>query len=135
MKNKLTQARSFRFFSVCCLLLFFSIALMAQNLTVKGIVKDQTGEAIIGASVLVKGTTLGTITDFDGNFTLMDVPESSLIEVSFVGYLTQEIKASSSLLNIILKEDNKTLDEVIVVGYGVQKKSVVTASIAKVGSD
>ena len=103
MKNKLTQARSFRFFSVCCLLLFFSIALMAQNLTVKGIVKDQTGEAIIGASVLVKGTTLGTITDFDGNFTLMDVPECSLIEVSFVGYLTQEIKTSSSLLNIILK--------------------------------
>lgn len=117
------------------LAIVFSIASMAQNLTVKGIVKDQTGEAIIGASVLVKGTTLGTITDFDGNFTLMDVPEASLIEVSFVGYLTQEVKASSSLLNIILKEDNKTLDEVIVVGYGVQKKSVVTASIAKVGSD
>lgn len=114
---------------------FVPISIWAQIKQVKGIVKDQTGEAVIGASVLIKGTTNGTITDFDGNFTLIDVPENSLIEVSFVGYLTQEVKASSSMLNIILKEDNKTLDEVIVVGYGIQKKSVVTASIAKVGSD
>ncbi len=101
----------------------------------KGNVKDATGEPVIGASVLVKGTTNGTITDFDGNFELNDVSGNAVIEVTFVGYLPQEVKVSSTPLNIILKEDTKTLDEVVVIGYGVQKKSVVTASIAKVGSD
>ncbi len=118
-----------------CLMLFFSLESFAQQLTVKGIVKDVSGEPVIGASVLVKGTTIGAITDFDGNFTLPDVPENSVIEVSFIGYVTQQVEASPSLLNIILKEDSKALDEVVVIGYGVQKKSVVTASIAKVGED
>lgn len=118
-----------------CLLFFFSIGMFAQQLTVKGIVKDETGEPIIGASVLEKGTTNGTITDFDGNFTLQNVAGGATIDITFVGYLPQSVKASSSPLNIVLKEDNKTLDEVVVIGYGVQKKSVVTASIAKVSSD
>lgn len=129
--SKKSQAHAQRFL-MSCLLFFFSVGLFAQQLTVKGIVKDETGEPVIGASVLVKGTSNGTITDFDGNFTLLNVPETSTIEVSFVGYLPQSVKPSSSLLNIILKEDNQALDEVVVIGYGIQKKSVVTASIAKV---
>lgn len=117
-----------------CLMFFFSLGAFAQQLTVKGIVKDVSGEPIIGASVVVKGTSNGVITDFDGNFTIPNVPEGSVIDISFIGYVTQSVKASSQM-NIILKEDSKTLDEVVVIGYGVQKKSVVTASIAKVGED
>lgn len=113
---------------------FFSLGAFAQQLTVKGIVKDVSGEPIIGASVVVKGTSNGVITDFDGNFTIPNVPEGSVIDISFIGYVTQSVKASFQM-NIILKEDSKTLDEVVVIGYGVQKKSVVTASIAKVGED
>lgn len=113
---------------------FFSLGAFAQQLTVKGIVKDVSGEPIIGASVVVKGTSNGVITDFDGNFTIPKVPEGSVIDISFIGYVTQSVKASFQM-NIILKEDSKTLDEVVVIGYGVQKKSVVTASIAKVGED
>ena len=113
---------------------FFSLGAFAQQLTVKGIVKDVSGEPIIGASVVVKGTSNGVITDFDGNFTIPNVPEGSVIDISFIGYVTQSVKASSQM-NIILKEDSKTLDEVVVIGYGVQKKSVVTASIAKVGEN
>ncbi len=113
---------------------FFSLGAFAQQQTVKGIVKDVSGEPIIGASVVVKGTSNGVITDFDGNFTIPNVPEGSVIDISFIGYVTQSVKASSQM-NIILKEDSKTLDEVVVIGYGVQKKSVVTASIAKVGED
>ncbi len=113
---------------------FFSLGAFAQQQTVKGIVKDVSGEPIIGASVVVKGTSNGVITDFDGNFTIPNVPEGSVIDISFIGYVTQSVKASSQM-NIILKEDSKTLDEVVVIGYGVQKKSVVTASIAKVGEN
>ncbi|MCR8917827.1 TonB-dependent receptor [Bacteroides sp. ET225] len=113
---------------------FFSLGAFAQQLTVKGIVKDVSGEPIIGASVVVKGTSNGVITDFDGNFTIPKVPEGSVVDISFIGYVTQSVKASPQM-NIILKEDSKTLDEVVVIGYGVQKKSVVTASIAKVGEN
>lgn len=136
MKNKSNQTQAFRYvLSAWCLLFFFSIGMFAQQLTVKGNVKDATGEPIIGASVLIKGTTNGTITDFDGNFSLPDVSSGATIEITFVGYLPQTLKASSSPLNVVLQEDAKTLDEVVVVGYGVQKKSVVTASIAKVSAD
>lgn len=136
MKNKSNQTQAFRYaLSAWCLLFFFSIGMFAQQLTVKGNVKDATGEPIIGASVLIKGTTNGTITNFDGNFSLPDVSSGATIEITFVGYLPQTMKASSSPLNIVLQEDAKTLDEVVVVGYGVQKKSVVTASIAKVSAD
>ena len=117
-----------------CLMFFFSLGAFAQQLTVKGIVKDVSGEPIIGASIVVKGTSNGVITDFDGNFTIPKVPEGSVVDISFIGYVTQSVKASPQM-NIILKEDSKTLDEVVVIGYGVQKKSVVTASIAKVGEN
>lgn len=129
------QLQAHRYMLSIFLLFFFLLEMFAQQLTVKGVVKDATGESIIGASVLVKGTTNGTITDFDGNFILTNVPNDAIIEITFVGYLPQSMKATSTPLNVILKEDTQTLDEVVVIGYGVQKKSVVTASIAKVGSD
>lgn len=135
MKNKQIHTQTWRLIITCFLFIFSAVRLTAQDLTVRGVVKDATGESVIGASVVVKGTSIGTITDFDGTFTLNGVSKNSSIEISFVGYITQEVKASSSLLNIVLKEDNQALDEVVVVGYGVQKKSVVTASISRVSSD
>lgn len=111
-----------------------NVAIVQQNETCKGVVKDATGEAVIGASVVVKGTTNGTITDFDGNFSLSGVKVGSTIVVSYVGYQTQELKWNGSTLNVLLKEDSKTLSEVVVVGYGTQKKANLSGSVAMVDS-
>lgn len=136
MRNDLKKTQAFRYMlSVGCLLFFFSIGMFAQQQTVKGVVKDVTSEPIIGASVLVKGTSNGTITNLDGAFSLSNVEEGVEIEITYVGYLPQIVKATIAPLNIILREDTKTLDEIVVIGYGTQKKSVVTASIAKVSSE
>ena len=89
---------------------------------------------MIGVSVLEKGTTNGVITDLDGNYTL-SVNEGATIVFSYIGYVTQEKKAAAGTMNIVLKEDNKTLDEVVVVGYGVQKKSSVTGAISSVKAE
>ena len=106
-----------------------------EKVTVKGIVTDAKGEAIIGANIIEKGTTNGTITDFDGKFTLQNVPDNGTIQVSFVGYKTVDIQVKGqSTVKIILEEDTETLDEVVVVGYGVQKKSDVTGAMARVTS-
>jgi len=100
-----------------------AIEVDAQGKAVTGTVLDKTGETVIGASVVVKGTTNGTITDFDGKFTLQNVPESGVIQISFVGYKTQEIAVKGqTTIKVILEEDTETLDEVIVVGYGTMKK-------------
>lgn len=97
---------------------------------VMGTVKASTGESIIGANVRILGTTIGCITDIDGNFTL-DVPSDAQLSISYIGYLTQEVAvAGKSSFNIILKEDNEVLDEVVVVGYGVQKKTDLTGAVA-----
>ena len=110
------------------------ISTTAQNRTVSGTVLDSTGEAVIGASVVVKGTTNGTITDFDGKFTLTNVPGNATVEISFVGYKTVDVSvAGKNHLAVTLEEDSETLDEVVVVGYGVQKKSDVTGAMARVG--
>ena len=102
---------------------------------VSGTVLDKTGESVIGASVVVKGTTNGTITDFDGKFTLTNVPESGTIEISFVGYKTVNVAVKGqSTIKVILEEDTETLEEVVVVGYGVQKKSDVTGALTQVSS-
>ena len=99
-----------------------------------GTVIDDQGETVIGASVVEKGNPQnGTITDFNGNFTIK-VNEGATIVVSYIGYVTQELKATRNM-RVVLKEDAQTLQDVVVIGYGVQKKSVVTASIAKVSSD
>jgi outer membrane receptor protein involved in Fe transport len=105
-----------------------------QSGTCKGVVKDATGEAIIGASVVVKGTTNGSITDFDGNFELSGVKNGAILQVSYVGYITQEVKYNGQALNVILKEDNMNLEEVVVVGYGTQKKANLTGSVANVNN-
>ena len=98
------------------------VRITQQNGACTGVVKDVTGESFIGASVVVKGTTNGTITDFDGNFSLSGVKKGATLQVSFVGYKTQEVVWNGSSLTITLKDDTQALDEVVVVGYGVQKK-------------
>lgn len=111
-----------------------SAAVEQQTGLCKGIVKDGTGETVIGASVVVKGTANGTITGIDGDFSLSDVPVGSTLVISYVGYTTQEVKYTGKPLHIVLKEDSKTLDEVVVVGYGVQKKANLTGSVASINS-
>lgn len=102
----------------------------------KGQVVDSNGEPIIGASVLEKGTNNGVITDIDGNFTLKVRNRSSVIVVSYLGYKTAELSASDKKVSqITLKEDTEVLDEVVVVGYGVQKKTTLTGAIDQVGGE
>lgn len=116
-------------------LLSFSLTALAQQ-EVTGKVKDSSGEPVIGASVVVKDNkTMGTITDFDGNFSL-EVPSKSVLVISYIGYVTQEVPVTGKKsLDIILKEDTKTLDEVVVIGYGTQRKGDVTSSVASVKAD
>ena len=104
-----------------------------QKQTVKGTVKDANGEPIIGASVKVKGSTGGTVTDIDGNFTL-DVPAGAELEISSIGYLKQVVKAKANVA-IVLKDDSQTLDELVVVGYGVQKKENLTGAVASMNAE
>ena len=114
------------------LCLFGLIGAMAQTKTATGVVTDQAGEAVIGASVIVKGTTNGTITDLDGKFTLGNVKNGDIIQISFVGYKTQEIKFAGQTLNVILHDDTEVLDEVVVTGYGgSQKRATLTTAISK----
>ena len=115
------------------LLFCFAMCVSAQELTVKGTVTDAKGEAIIGASVLVQGTTNGTITDFDGIFNLSNVPSKSNLVISYIGYKSQEIAVNGKTdFKVVLAEDTEVLDEVVVVGYGVQRKSDLTGSVASV---
>ncbi len=114
--------------------LFLSVGAFAQQITVNGIVKDTTGEPVIGANVLVKGTTNGTITDFDGNFQLM-ANKGDIIVISFIGYTAQELPATAELMNVILKDDSEMLSEVVVIGYGVAKKNDLTGSVTAVKPD
>lgn len=113
-----------------------AIGAYAQSKTVSGTVIDQTGEPVIGANVIVKGTTNGVITDLDGRFTLSNVPNNGTISISFIGYKDQEISvAGKTNFQVTLHEDNAMLDEVVVVGYGVQKKSDVTGALTSVGAE
>ncbi|MFV0402887.1 MAG: SusC/RagA family TonB-linked outer membrane protein [Bacteroides graminisolvens] len=118
------------------LMLLAGQTLWAQQRQVTGIVKDQTGEPIIGASVLEKGSTNGVITDLDGNFKLtVSNAVKAVLQISYVGYKTQEISVNGkTLLEVVLKEDTELLDEVVVVGYGAQKKESVVGAISQVSS-
>lgn len=107
-----------------------SVASVQQQRQASGVVKDAMGEPVIGATVLEKGTTNGTITDIDGKFSL-NVKAGAVIEISYIGYVTQTLTAGPNM-NVTLEEDSETLDEVVVVGYGVQKKSDVTGSVTSV---
>lgn len=112
---------------------FLSIDAFAQQMTVKGLVKDTTGEPIIGANVVVKGTTNGTITDFDGNFQL-NANKGDIIVISFIGYQSQEVPAAPSL-NILLKDDSQMLQDVVVIGYGTVKKNDATGSVTAIKAE
>lgn len=112
-----------------------SVMVVQQSKTITGVVSDEFGP-VAGANVIVKGTTNGTMTDMNGQFTLSDVPVGAVLQVSFIGYLTQDIKIENqSTVNVILKEDSQALDEVVVVGYGTMRKSDVTGSIGVAKGD
>ena len=113
--------------------LFLSIGAFAQQIAVKGHVKDTTGEPVIGANVLVKGTTNGTITDFDGNF-MLNVPKDAILSVSFVGYKSAEVKAATTVM-VTLEDDSQVLDAVVVIGYGSVKKNDMTGSVTAIKPD
>lgn len=117
------------------LMSMFCLVTFAQSHQITGTVLDSKGEPIIGANILVVGTTNGVITDIDGNFKLQDVSSDAKIRVSFIGYVTQIITAGDrESIKVTLKEDSKTLDEIVVIGYGTMKKSDVTGSIGSVNN-
>lgn len=118
------------------LLSMFCVLAFAQGKQITGVIKDATGEPMIGVNVLVKGTTNGTITDFDGKFAISDVKNSDVLTITYVGYVQQSIPVGNQTsFNIILKEDTETLDEVVVIGYGTVKKRDLTGSVASVSNE
>jgi len=113
-----------------------SVFAFAQGRTVTGTITDTTGEPMIGVNVLVKGTTNGSITNLDGEYSISNVENNSVLSISYIGYIPQDITVGSqSIINVVLKEDSQSLEEIVVVGYGVQKKSDLTGSIVSVNSD
>ena len=116
-------------FVMCCTVAF------AQN-SVQGTVKDNTGETVIGATVQIKGGSTGVITDIDGKYTISGVLPSDVLVFSFLGYTSQEVKVGNQkVINVTLMEDAKDLEEVVLVGYGTQKKSDLTGSVGSVSLD
>lgn len=137
MKKKQNKQERFFVYKLVLFMLcaFFSLNLTAQNpKKITGVVVDEKGESIIGASVAVKGTTIGTTTGIDGDFEL-NVPENAVITISFISYISQEISVKDRTdFRIILKEDSKLLDEVVVVGYGIVRKKDLTGSLSSIGA-
>ena len=130
--NRSTSVRRFLFLLV---LAVTSTMAWAQG-NVSGKVVDATGEPVIGASVVVKGTTTGAVTDIDGNFSIPNVPRNANLEISYIGFKTQSVSVSGkNAINVTLQEDRQMLDDVVVVGYGVQKKSDVTGAMASVSTE
>ena len=119
---------------VCLIGMLLPMCIFAQQITVQGVVKDQTGETVIGASVMEKGTTNGTITGIDGDFSL-NMSSNGTLVVSFVGYKTQEVQVKGQKqLQVVLSEDAEMLDEVVVIGYGTMKKSDLTGAVSSIGN-
>ena len=130
LKELARKAVSTLFLSMLCLVAF------AQGHQVSGIVKDATGESLIGANVLVKGTTNGAITDFEGKFSLSDVKSSDILVFSYIGCVTQEIKVGNQTqFDVTLNDDSQALEEVVVIGYGTVKRKDLTGSVTSVGAD
>ena len=129
-KKKLTHL-----FGVLVLLLLTTGHAFAQNLHVQGRVLDELGEGLIGAGVVIQGTTKGTITDIDGNFDLPSVPQGATLEISCVGYVTQAVQVTGPRLEVTLKPDSKLIDESVVIAYGSQNKVTITGSVAAVGGE
>ena len=121
--------------AMALLLSVMCFAAYAQK-TVTGTVKDATGEPMIGVSILVDGTTIGGITDFDGNFTIKDVPEKAVLKITYIGFKDQKISvAGKNSFNVTMEEDAASLDEVVVVGYGTMKKKDLTGAVANVKTE
>ena len=113
-----------------------SVLSVMQGKTIKGQILDETGESMIGVSVLVKGTTIGTVTDFDGNYTLEVPSGKNILEISYIGYKTKEITiGNNSLINIKMEPDTQALDEVVVIGYGTVKKRDLTGAVASMKNE
>ena len=132
MKTK-TIKHSCRFFLLWLVGMLLTVQAFAQEITVNGIVKDNLGEPVIGASVLIKDTTNGTITDFDGNF-ILKANQGDIIVISFIGYKTQELPAATNM-NVVLQDDSQLLDDVVVIGYGQVKKEDATGSVTAMKPD
>ena len=113
--------------------LCMSLSVFAQQITVKGVVKDPTGEPVIGANVIIKGTTNGTVTDIDGQF-ILAASKGDILSVSFIGYKAMELPAAANM-NILLEEDSQMLEDVVVIGYGTVKKNDATGSVTAIKPD
>lgn len=119
--------------TVICLLGIGSATAWSQSIHVKGTVLDENGTGFIGAGVVQKGTTNGTMTDANGNFEI-NVPQGAILQFSFISYVPQELPATQNM-KVTLVPDTQTIEETVVIGYGVQKKSVVTAAISSITAD
>lgn len=118
------------------LLLISSSPLLAQNITVRGAVTDMSGESLIGVTIMVQGESRGTVTDANGNFTFSNIPANSVLEVSYIGMISQSIAVEGrNILNVILQEDIESLEELVVVGYGVVKKKDLLGAVSVVKGD
>jgi hypothetical protein len=117
--------------------LLFSIIIQAQNFDISGtIVEEGTNYPLLGASVVLKGTSNGAVSDFDGNFNITDIPRNGILVFSYLGYSTKEVTITSgSWLTVLLEIDSESLDEVIVVGYGTQKKKEITGAVSVISSE
>lgn len=132
MKSKILNSNG-KFLLLCLVGMLMAVQGFAQAITVKGVVKDKTGEAVIGANILIKGTTTGTITDFDGLFTLQ-ANKGDIIVISFIGYQPQELLAAEQM-NVVLSDDTQLLEDVVVIGYGTAKKNDLTGSVTAISAD
>lgn len=132
-KNKVKQlcVRAIRMLLLPVVLLSFSGGVYAQNMNISGTVKSASGEALIGVSVVVKGESVGTVTDFDGRYSI-SVTRNKTLEFSYVGYVTQSIVANQSTINVVLEEDSKLLSEVVAVGFGTMRRENLTGAVSTV---
>ena len=128
MKRLLTERLSLFVFTM-----LFSLTAMAQNVKVSGVVTDESGEPIIECTIMQKGTSNGATSDLDGKFTL-SVPQNSTLTFSYIGFTTQEVKATEKPLSIILHEKNLKINEVVVIGYGTMRKSDLTGSVGSLNA-
>ena len=126
---------NFSVFRTMMLAIILLGSMAAQARVITGTVKDPTGETIISASVVVKGTTLGTVTDFDGNYTLEVPDDAKVLIFSYIGMKTQELNITGDVMNVVLSENSEVLEEVVVTGYGTTKKRDLVTAVSSVSAD
>ena len=120
---------------ILVLLTFSSYCIQAQTFNVKGVVKDITGETLLGVNVIVKNSSRGDVTDFDGNYKIQSVPKGSILVFSYLGFKTLEVVVDKEVINVVLEESSEALDEIVVVGYGTQRKKEITGAVSVVGAE